>query len=81
MCREMMDNMDYPKLKLGLSVMPKDHLVDCLAYNNLKVCAHFYFLFLLITRMLYVLFSLFFSLLTPGAYSEKIFKSTKGCRG
>jgi hypothetical protein len=38
-CREMMDNMGYPKLELGLSLMPKDHLVDCLAYNSLKVCA------------------------------------------
>jgi hypothetical protein len=38
-CREMMDNMGYPKLELGLSLMPKDHLADCLAYNSLKVCA------------------------------------------
>jgi hypothetical protein len=35
-----MDNMGYPKLELGLSLMPKDHLVDCLAYNSLKVCAY-----------------------------------------
>jgi hypothetical protein len=38
--REMMDNMGYPKLELGLSLMPKDHLADCLAYNSLKVCAY-----------------------------------------
>jgi hypothetical protein len=37
-CREMMDNMGYPKLELGLSVMTKDQLADSLAYNNLKVC-------------------------------------------
>jgi hypothetical protein len=37
-CREMMDKMGYPKLELGLSAMPKDHLVDWLAYNSLKVC-------------------------------------------
>jgi hypothetical protein len=37
-CREMMDKMGYPKLELGLSAMPKDHIADCLAYNNLKVC-------------------------------------------
>jgi hypothetical protein len=37
-CREMMDNMGYPKLELGLSVMTKDQLADNLAYNNLKVC-------------------------------------------
>ena len=36
-CREMMDNMCYPKLELGQSFMPKDHLADCLAHNSLKV--------------------------------------------
>ena len=46
-CREMMDNMGYPKLELGLSVMTKDQLADNLAYNNLKVCI-FLFLHLLI---------------------------------
>jgi hypothetical protein len=43
-CREMMDNMGHSKLQLGLSAIPKDHLVDCLAYNNLKVSI-FYFSF------------------------------------
>jgi hypothetical protein len=38
--REMMDNMGYPKLELKLSLMPKDHLADCLAYNSLKVCSY-----------------------------------------
>jgi hypothetical protein len=42
-CWEMMDNMGYPKLELGLSAMPKDHLEDCLAYNNLKVSIYFSF--------------------------------------
>jgi hypothetical protein len=37
-CREMMDNMGYPKLKLGLSVMTKDQLADSLTYNSLKLC-------------------------------------------
>jgi hypothetical protein len=37
----MMDNMGYPKLEHGLSLMPKDHLADCLAYNSLEVCAYF----------------------------------------
>jgi hypothetical protein len=37
-CSEMMDNMGYPKLELGLSAMTKDQLADSLAYNNLKVC-------------------------------------------
>jgi hypothetical protein len=38
-CREMMDNMGYPKLELGLSAMTKDQLADSLAYNSLKVYA------------------------------------------
>jgi hypothetical protein len=37
-CREIMDNIGYPKLKLGLSAMLKDQLADSLAYNSLKVC-------------------------------------------
>jgi hypothetical protein len=37
-CREIMDNIGYPKLELGLSAMLKDQLVDSLAYNSLKVC-------------------------------------------
>jgi hypothetical protein len=37
-CREMMDDMGYPKLELGLSAMTKDQLADSLAYNSLKVC-------------------------------------------
>jgi hypothetical protein len=41
-CREMMKNMGYPKLELGLSAMSKDDLADSLAYNNLKV--HIFFL-------------------------------------
>jgi hypothetical protein len=40
-CREMMDNMGYSKLELGLSLISKDHLADCLAYNSLKVCVYF----------------------------------------
>jgi hypothetical protein len=36
-CREMMDNMGYSKLELGLSAMTKDQLADSLAYNSLKV--------------------------------------------
>jgi hypothetical protein len=36
-CREMMKNMGYSKLELGLSAMSKDDLADSLAYNSLKV--------------------------------------------
>jgi hypothetical protein len=35
---EMMDNIGYPKLKLGLSAMSKDQHAYSLAYNSLKVC-------------------------------------------
>jgi hypothetical protein len=37
-CREIMDNIGYPKLELGLSAMSKDQLADSLGYNSLKVC-------------------------------------------
>jgi hypothetical protein len=37
-CREMMNNMGFPKLELGLSAMSKDQFVDNLAFNSLKVC-------------------------------------------
>jgi hypothetical protein len=40
-CREMMDNIGYVKLELGLSSMMKDQLVDNLSYNSLKVCIFF----------------------------------------
>jgi hypothetical protein len=33
--REMMDTMSYPKLELGLSLMPKDHMADCFVLNLL----------------------------------------------
>jgi hypothetical protein len=36
-CREMADNIGYPKLELGLSAMSKDQLADSLAYNSLKM--------------------------------------------
>jgi hypothetical protein len=36
-CREMADNVGYPKLKLCLCAMTKDQLTDSLAYNSLKV--------------------------------------------
>jgi hypothetical protein len=36
-CREMMNNMGYPKLELGMSAMSKHDLADSLAYNSLKV--------------------------------------------
>jgi hypothetical protein len=36
--REMVYNIGYPKLELGLSAMSKDQLADNLAYNSLKVC-------------------------------------------
>jgi hypothetical protein len=60
-CREMMDNMDYPNLELGLSAMTKDHLVDCLAYNNLKVCVQSSLPSLVIARVFfYIIYSFSF---------------------
>jgi hypothetical protein len=45
-CREMMRNMGFPKLELGLSAMSKDDLADRLAYNSLKV-----YIFLLYSKL------------------------------
>jgi hypothetical protein len=36
--REIIDNIGYLKLELGLSAMSKDQLAHSLAYNSLKVC-------------------------------------------
>ena len=36
-CREMAENIGFPKLELGMSAMSKDDLTDSLAYNSLKV--------------------------------------------
>jgi hypothetical protein len=41
-CWEMMKNMGYPKLEIGLSAISKDDLADSLAYNSLKVYIYFY---------------------------------------
>jgi hypothetical protein len=68
-CCEMMDNMGYSKLELGLSAMPKDHLVDFLAYNDLKVCLHFSILLYRLLEYFSALFTLF-SLLSSRTYLE-----------
>jgi hypothetical protein len=36
-CREMAENIGFPKLELGMSAMSKDDLADSLAYNSLNV--------------------------------------------
>jgi hypothetical protein len=36
-CQEMMRNMGFPKLELGLFAISMDDLADNLAYNSLKV--------------------------------------------
>ena len=36
-CCFMMDNIGYPKLEFGLSVMPFEDFSDCLAYTSFKV--------------------------------------------
>jgi hypothetical protein len=54
-CQELMDNMGYPKLELGLPAGPKGQLADCLAYNSLKVCTFYfcicYFMFLFFRKV------------------------------
>jgi hypothetical protein len=52
-CREIMDNMGYPKLELGLSAMLKDQLADSLAYNSLKVCIFLFLYLLIFVRQVY----------------------------
>jgi hypothetical protein len=50
--REMMDNMGYPKLELGLSAITKDQLADNHAYNSLKVCIIlFLYLFIFVRQV------------------------------
>jgi hypothetical protein len=56
----MMDKMGYPKLKIGLSAMPKDQLADCITYNNLKVSLHLSSVFFMMIQMAHMLF-IFFS--------------------
>jgi hypothetical protein len=51
-CREMMNKIGYPKLELGLSAMPKDQLTDYLAYNNLKVCIFYFYIYYFIFFLL-----------------------------
>jgi hypothetical protein len=36
-CRKIAKNMGFPKLENGLSILSKDDLADCLAYNSIKV--------------------------------------------
>jgi hypothetical protein len=68
-CREMMHNMGYLKPKLELSAMPKDHLADCLAFNDLKVCLHFSLLLYRLLEFFSMLFTLF-ALLLSGTHLE-----------
>jgi hypothetical protein len=38
-CHEIINNMVFSKLELGLYTMTMDQLADSLAYNRLKVCS------------------------------------------
>jgi hypothetical protein len=80
LCREMMDKMGYPKLELELFVMPKDHLVDCLTYKNLKVRIYSSLLYLVIIWIFPPVLLTRFLFLPPGAYFEQGLESTEGCR-
>jgi hypothetical protein len=84
-CREMMDNMGYLKLKLGLSAMMKDQLADNLVYNTLKVCIFSLFLHLLIfvrqvfgKQFLVILINICIFFVCQGLQS---FECLEGCRG
>jgi hypothetical protein len=65
-CREMMNNMGFLKLKLSLSAMTKDQLADSLAFNSLKVCK-FWLRVLVLSELLssssYICCLLFWSIL------------------
>jgi hypothetical protein len=61
-CREMMNNMGFPKLEVGLSAMTKDQLADDLAFNSLKVCK-FWLRVLVLSELLSSSFHLLFTLL------------------
>jgi hypothetical protein len=52
-CREMMDNMGYPKLELGLFAMAKDQLANSLANNSLKVCIVLFLHLLIFVRRVF----------------------------
>jgi hypothetical protein len=69
-CREMMDKMGSLNLELRLSAMPKDHLVDCLTYNNLKVSLHLSSIFIMMVQMAHVLFIFSLCLASSGTYSN-----------
>jgi hypothetical protein len=87
-CPEMMANIGYPKLELGLSAMTKGQLADSLAYNSLQVC-----IFLFPPLLIFVMraFNKQFTLMLIniciyifnwlGSYPQQSFESTKRCRG
>jgi hypothetical protein len=81
-CREMMNNMGFPKLELGLYAISKDQLADILAFNSFKVCKFW-------LRVL-VIFELFFSssyiccllfcFILQGLILSKALKAQKDCQ-
>lgn len=42
-CCYMMDNIGFPKLEVGLSMVPFEDFSDCLAYTQLKVDIYCFF--------------------------------------
>jgi hypothetical protein len=75
-CREIMDNIWYPKLELGLSAMSKDQLADSLTYNSLKVCVLWLVYFYGFSYHCYIL-----TLCFPGLNSRQSFEGIEGFRG
>jgi hypothetical protein len=81
-CHEMMNNMGFPKLELGLSVMTKDQLADSLAYNSLKVRTFWlhiwHFLNYILVILTFIVCSLF---CLAGSNPQQGSEGSKRCRG
>jgi hypothetical protein len=78
-CHEMMNNMGFPKLELGLSAMSKDQLADSLAFNSLKVC-NFWLRVLVLSELFFsssYIYCLLFCFILQGLILSKALKAQK----
>jgi hypothetical protein len=78
-CREMVKNIGFPKLEVGLSATSKDDQADSLAYNNLKVQKLWTYKQIIFCLLFWCLS--FVSALSAGLNSKQCFESTKKCWG
>jgi hypothetical protein len=78
-CREMMNNLGFLKLELGLSAMSKDQLAHSLTFNSLKVCK--FWLHVLVLSVLFFSSSyiccLLFCFILQGLILSKALKAQK----